>query len=170
MTMITNRVSANLSDNAQQTVIAAIATIRENLPFLVDLTSKERIALSKLGYRSQTFVRRASEVASQHSALLPQGFLEEMRRDADLYAILEPIQLAIDLLAKQIDDTRLQIGAEYYAAARTVYAISRTPFAEAPMRTAAQDLGKRFGRKVRTESVDEIVVPAKPPDPALNNF
>ncbi len=162
--MITNRVSTTLSENWQQTVLAAIATIRENLPFLVDLTNKERVTLPKLGDGSQAFVRRALEVATQHSALLPQGFLEEMHKDAELYAILEPIQLAIDLLAKQIDDTRLQIGAEYYAAARTVYATSKTPFAEAAMRTAAEDLGKRFGRRSRTESTEETTpTPAQPP-------
>jgi hypothetical protein len=47
---------------------------------------------------------------------------------------------------KQVDDTSLQIGAEAYAAARTVYAITKTRFAKAALRTAADDLGKRYGR------------------------
>ena len=47
------------------------------------------------------------------------------------------------------DDTVMQVGGEAFAAARTIYAVSKTPF-EAALRTAAEDLGKRFGRKTRT--------------------
>src|SRR3979411_344276 len=46
------------------------------------------------------------------------------------------------------DDTVMQVGGEAFAA-RTIYAVSKTPF-EAALRTAAEDLGKRFGRKTRT--------------------
>ena len=72
-----------------------------------------------------------------------------MRKDAQLLDTLSPIRLAIDLLQKQIDDTSVQVGAEAYAAARTVYAVTKTPYAGAILRTAADDLGKRFGRKSR---------------------
>jgi hypothetical protein len=54
-----------------------------------------------------------------------------MRKDAQLFETLAPIQLAVDQLQKQIDDTVMQVGGEAYAAARTIYAVSKTPFAEA---------------------------------------
>ena len=76
-----------------------------------------------------------------------------MRKDAQLLVGLSPIRLAIDLLQKQIDDTVVQLGAEAYAAARTVYAVTKTPYAGAILRTAAEDLGKRFGRKPRVAMV-----------------
>src|SRR5215471_4570403 len=136
--MITNRVSTTISPDAQQHVMAAIATIRENLPFLLDLSNIERASLPKLGDKSQAFASKAFELATQHLTLLSPSFLEEMRKDSDLFASLTPIRVAIDLLAKQIDDTTLQVGAEYFAAARTVYATSKTPFALAAMRTAAE--------------------------------
>ena len=81
------------------------------------------------------------DIALQHPELLPAGFLDEMRKDAQLLEGLSPIRLAIDLLQKQIDDTVIQLGAEAYAAARTVYAVTKTPYAGAILRTAAEDCG-----------------------------
>jgi hypothetical protein len=160
-TMITNRVSSTLSTADQDAVMAAIAVIREKLPFLIDLTNNERVSLSKLGAKRQAFTKMALEVAQQNSVLLPAEFLQEMRKDAQLLDALAPIRVAIDVLQKQIDDTVLQVGAETYAAARTVYTISKTPFAKAAMRDAAGDLSKRAGRRPR------IAAPVAEPDPAV---
>jgi hypothetical protein len=57
---------------------------------------------------------------------------------------LSPISLAIRLLAKKLDDTGIQVGAEAFAAARTVYAVTKAPFAKAVLRSAADELGKRW--------------------------
>jgi len=45
----------------------------------------------------------------------------------------------------------MQAGAEAYAAARTVYTATKTPFAKAAMRTASDELAKRYGRKKKAE-------------------
>jgi len=158
-----NRVSATLSKTDEEVVMTAVATIRQTLPFLIDLTTAERVEMPKLGPRTQIFVKRALEIGTQNSALLPVSFLEEMRKDARLFEALAPIQLAIDQLQKQIDDTVMQVGGEAYAAARTIYAVSKTPFAEAPLRAAAEDLGKRFGRKPRTAAPTEPPSSTPPP-------
>ena len=92
----------------------------------------------------------------------------ELREDAQLLRSLSPIRLAIDLLQKQIDDTALQVGAEAYAAARTVYAVTKTPYAGAILRTAADDMGKRFGRKPRSAAAEPA--PSTPaPAPGNHN-
>ena len=145
--MNANRVSATLQAVDQQDVLTALTTIRQKLPFLIDLTIDERVTIPKMGDKTRAFVKKAVEIALQHPDLLPAGFLDEMRKDAQLLDSLSPIRLAIDLLQKQVDDTTVQVGAEGYAAARTVYAVTKTPFAKAILRTAADDLGKRFGRK-----------------------
>ena len=88
-----------------------------------------------------------------------------MRKDAQLAETFAPIQLAVDQLQKQIDDTVMQVGGEAYAAVRIIYAVGKTPFAEAALRTAADDLGKRFGRKPRTPATAEPPLPT-PPAPA----
>ncbi|MEH2066303.1 MAG: hypothetical protein V7K50_29250 [Nostoc sp.] len=50
--VVENCLSANLSQTDRQVVMQAISTIREKLPFLIDLTTEERRSLSKLGDKS----------------------------------------------------------------------------------------------------------------------
>jgi hypothetical protein len=64
-----NRISATLSQADQQAVLSAINTIREKLPFLIDLTPEERRTLPRMGDRSRGFVSQALEVASHHLRL-----------------------------------------------------------------------------------------------------
>lgn len=47
--MADNRISVSLSQADREAVMKAIATIREKLPFLIDLTTQERRSLPKLG-------------------------------------------------------------------------------------------------------------------------
>src|SRR5437870_9625649 len=145
--MNTNRVSATLLTADQEAVMTALGVIRERLPFLIDLTTAERVILPKLGDKTQRFVRKAVDIALQHPELLPAGFLDEMRKDAQLLEGLSPIRLAIDLLQKQIDDTVVQLGAEAYAAARTVYAVTKTPYAGPISGTAPKNRAKRLAAR-----------------------
>lgn len=64
------------STKDQEVVMTAIATIRQTLPFLIDLTTAERVAIPKLGARTQAFVKKALDVGTQNSAMLPASFLE----------------------------------------------------------------------------------------------
>ena len=48
-----NRVSATLSTVERDAVLTAIADIKKNLAFLVDLTPEERRGLPKLGDKSR---------------------------------------------------------------------------------------------------------------------
>jgi len=79
--------------------------------------------MAKLGDKITAFVQKAAEIASQHADLFPVAFLDEMRKDAALLDTLSPITLAIDTVAKKLDDTTMQVGAEAYAAALTVYTV-----------------------------------------------
>jgi hypothetical protein len=51
------RISASLSQKDQEAVMEAMATIKEKLPFLIDLTANERKSLPKLGDKSRGFVK-----------------------------------------------------------------------------------------------------------------
>jgi len=166
--MITNRVSATLSTEDQEAVLTAIRTIEQKLPFLISLTTAERVQLAKLGDKSEAFVRKGLEVSSRASGLLSAEFLEELRRDTELWQSLLPIRTAIDHLQKKIDDTVTQVGAEAFAAARTVYAVTRTPFAEAGLKTATDDMAKRFSRRPRAIVEDAEPPASDPPAPPAN--
>ncbi|MEH2079796.1 MAG: hypothetical protein V7K89_07205 [Nostoc sp.] len=47
--MAVNRISASLAPADKEAVMQAIATIREKLPFLIDLTPEDRRTMLKMG-------------------------------------------------------------------------------------------------------------------------
>jgi hypothetical protein len=117
-----NRISASLSKADREAVMQAIATIREKLPFLIDLTTEERRTMLKMGDKSRAFVSKALEVGTQNPDFLPRAFnLEEMRRDVELYETLYSVLLSLTQLQELVDDTCIAAGSEAYTAALAIY-------------------------------------------------
>src|SRR2546429_4991943 len=143
-------VSASLTTEDIQEINAALETVTTKMPFLIDLTMQQRKTI-KVGDKTDGFTQDAMAIANQYPDLFPAGFLSEMRKDAQLLQQLSPIALAVDTLSKKLDDTTLQLSGECYAAARTVYNNTNNPFAKAQMRTAKENLGKRFNKKKKAD-------------------
>jgi hypothetical protein len=66
--MSNNRINAALSAEDKSDIMVAINTIKQKLPFLIDLSPDERRAMLKLGDKSLAFVNKALEVATQNSS------------------------------------------------------------------------------------------------------
>ena len=146
--MADNRIDASLSAADREAVQAAIATIREKLPFLIDLSPEERHTLPKMGDKSRAFVSKALEVATQNPGFLPRSFdLDGMRRDVDLLDALRPVALSLAQLQELVDDSLLELGSESYAAALVVYQYAKGSVAGEALDGAVDDLGRRFARK-----------------------
>jgi hypothetical protein len=142
------KVSAKLSPADREAVMQAITTIKEKLPFLVDLTTEERKSLPKLGDKSRAFVSKALEIAAQNPDFLPRSFdLNEMRRDIELFEALYPILLSLTQLQELVDDTSVAVGSEAYAAGLMVYNYAKASGKGAGIETMVDDLGRRFARK-----------------------
>ncbi len=147
--MTENSVNTMFSTNDQETVLAAIAEIRQKLPFLIGLTSDGRRGLSKLGEKSQAFVTKALNIAAQNPAILPASFkLEKMRSDWQLFHTLEPIRLAIGQLHNLVEDTTMATGSDAFAAARSVYTFIKVS-PGAAVGPGAGELAQRFARRTR---------------------
>ena len=149
--MSDNRISASLSQADRDAVMKAIATIREKLPFLVDLTTEERRSLPKMGDKSRAFVSKALEVATQNQDFLPRSFdLEEMRRDVEMFEALYPLLLALNQVQELMDDTYVAVGSEAYAAALLVYNYAKASGKGAGLDAVVDEMGRRFARKSRS--------------------
>ncbi len=143
-----NRVSAKLSQADKDAVLVAIKTIKDKLPFLIDLTTDERRALPKLGDKSRAFVVKALEVATQNPTFLPRSFdLEEMRTDVELFEEMYPILLGMAQLNELIEDTVTEVGSEAYAAALLVYNYAKAADVGSGLDGVVDEMGKRFARK-----------------------
>lgn len=154
--MSENRVSAVLKQEDADAVLEAIKTIKEKLPFLIDLSPEERKALPKMGDKTEAFVSKAAEVAKQNGDFLPRSFdVDEMTRDVTLYNGLRSIKLALAPLTELVDDTLLEVGSEAYASALVVYQYAKNAGQGAALDDVVDELGKRFARKAvpKTEPV-----------------
>jgi hypothetical protein len=145
-----NRISASLSQADQQAVLAAVNTIREKLPFLIDLSPDERRSLLRMGDKSRGFVTQAFEVATLNPDILPRSFdAAEMRKDVDLLSALSPIMAALSQLSELVEDTYMAVGSEAYASALLVYQFARAGGKGSALDGALDSLGQRFARKSR---------------------
>ncbi|MDM9582917.1 MULTISPECIES: hypothetical protein [unclassified Nostoc] len=148
--MADNKVSAKLSSADREAVMQAITTIREKLPFLIDLTTEERKALPKLGDKSRAFVSKALEIGTQNPDFLPRSFdLNDMRQDIELFEALYPILLSLTQLQELVDDTSVAVGSEAYAAGLMVYNYAKVSGKGAGLESMIDDLGRRFARKAK---------------------
>ncbi|MEH1943511.1 MAG: hypothetical protein V7L01_25285 [Nostoc sp.] len=146
--MAENRISASLSPADKEAVMQAIATIREKLPFLVDLTTEERRTMLKMGDKSRAFVSKALEVATQNPNFLPRSFdLEEMRRDLTLFETLYPVLLSLTQLQELVDDTCIASASEAYAAALAVYSYAKASGDVTGLDAVIDEMGRRFNRR-----------------------
>ena len=149
--MSTVTIKATLpSAEDQAAVKAAIASLKQKLPFLINLDSADRQSIPKTGGRVQPFIKEALDVAVQNPTVLPVAFdVNDMIRDMQLLTYLTSIQLTLRQLMRQLDDTVIQVGGQAYAAARTVYSSASSQFAGPELEVAANQLGRHFGRKPR---------------------
>ena len=146
-----NRVNAAISETDKQAVLAAIETIRQKLPFLIDLTPEQRRSLPKMGDKSRAFVGKALAVAQHNSNFLPRSFsVEEMERDVTLAEALQPILVSLTSLQEQLDDTYMEVGSEAYSAALVVYQYARTSGEGEALETLLDDMAQRFARKSKS--------------------
>ena len=158
-----NRVSASLSPADRQAVIDALDTVRQKLPFLVDLSPDERRALPRMGDKSRGFVAQALEVAEQNPDILPRSFdPAEMRKDVELLNALSPVLSALAQLNELVEDTHVAVGSEAYAAALLVYQYARAAGKGPALDSALDSLGQRFARKSRGTRADGGDTPAAP--------
>jgi hypothetical protein len=145
---IPNRVSAALSQEDQDALLNAVATIRQKLPFLLGLSPDERRTLPRLGDKSRAFVTKALEVATQNPDFLPRSFdIDEMRQDVRLFDAMYPLLLSLTQLQELLDDTTTVVGSEAYAAALLVYGYAKTSGRNTGLDAAVDDMSQRFARK-----------------------
>jgi hypothetical protein len=145
---------------AQITAIqSAIAALKTNLPFLVNLTKTERAALSKMGDATYSYVTKALDYAANNPLLVPSFTnLGEGRRDLNLYNDLRSIHQQLAQLVEGIDDTEMAAGIEAKEFADKFYAsVQQAALSNVPgAKVIADDLGTFYAKTT--------VVLAPPPD------
>ena len=142
--MSQNLVSAELSEEQQQAILASLQQIQA-LPFLIGLSNKEKQKLSKMGDKSRSFVDQALNVARQNPDILPSRFdLAEFERDVALFHALYPINTALSKLSELVDSTLIAVGSDAYNSALDIYAYAKMTGGVTGLEELRASLGNRF--------------------------
>nr|VFJ66852.1 MAG: hypothetical protein BECKFW1821C_GA0114237_101084 [Candidatus Kentron sp. FW] len=125
---------------------AAIGTILQKMPFLINLTVQERKSIAKAGLDSVSFIQNALAAAEDHPDILPKSSsTPEFKNDVELFTQLTELGALIDSLASQVDDTRLAVGGEAMREGTQVYDYVKTAAKTTPgLKPIADQLAERF--------------------------
>lgn len=108
-----NRISAVLTDADKTAILAAIATIKTKLPFLITLEAKERKSLRKMASKRQGYAKNTADGVKAFPNAMPASFpTAEYLKDVNLMATLSDVTPLIMGLASNLDDTMMQLGSE----------------------------------------------------------
>ena len=159
-TMPYQNITATLSPDDVQEIKAALQTIEQKLPFLINLTTEERRRLYKMGAKSLTFVNNSLTAAQSNRDILPASFdLDEFARDYQLAATLTDIFFGLQQLHEKVDDTLMAVSSEAMSSSLSVYDYVKTAAKKTPgLKTLAKQLGGRF-KSIRTKppKVDAVI-------------
>jgi len=130
LTKNTNNMS-NLTNNrlnitatpAQITAIkGALQTILTNLPFLIGLTTEERVVLPAIDINNKVFTEDAIMAGVNNTAMLPAFIsVPNMQTDMTLFSQLDEIIILMKQLLEKLEDTQLLAGSEAYTSALVLY-------------------------------------------------
>jgi hypothetical protein len=140
-------INAVLDDAELRTYIQTINRIKESMPYLVNLTPKERQA-GKAGQNKLAFVKAAYDYATNNGGLLPNALnMLDWANDILLLEQLTQLLQSINILQEALNDTTLALRIESQTTAFQFYgyakigASSQMPGAD----VIVDDLKKKLG-------------------------
>ncbi len=157
-------ISADLSTTDLNEIKAALATIQQKMPFLVNLTTEERRRLYKMGDKSLAFVSNSLTAAQANPDILPASFdTAELARDYQLATVLSELRLNLRQMTEKVDDTLLAVGSEAMTSSLSVYDYVKAAAKRQPgLKAVAAQLGERFkSMRQKAEKVD-VMAEARP--------
>ncbi len=139
-------INAQVTAADVQAVKDSVAAIRAKLPFIVSLTPEERQAIFKTGSGSLAFVQNSLQAAKNNPGILPGNFnTAGFESDVNLFGVLTELNMIMEQLQSQVDDTRLAVGGEAMTGATTVYNFVKAAAKTTPgLKPVADQLGERF--------------------------
>jgi hypothetical protein len=154
-------IDASIDDQARTTVFSSITQIEASLPFLINLTAQERVALPKMGDATQSFVSKALEIATNNPQFVPPYVnVPAMKQDYDLAVRLQGIEMQLASLYEKVSDTNLAAGSEAYVMGLTLYnSLKAASKVNVPgAKALAAELAERFAQA--TDTTDTSPSPA----------
>ena len=117
-----NRLNLTATPVQITAVKTALQAANTNLPFLIGLTTEERVALPTINVNNKAFTEDAINAGVNNASLLPSYVsVANMQNDLTLFSQLDEIIILTKQLLEKLEDTQLLAGSEAYTSALTVY-------------------------------------------------
>jgi len=128
-------------------ILAAIATLKQKLPFVIGLTNEQRQRMLKLGDKTAAFEEKsATYMANRPDLIPPYVDMIELAKDRAARAQVAVIKRALAEITQSVDDTDMQLAHEILLPDMSFYhnvqlsAHNKVPGAQA----IYDDLAERF--------------------------
>ena len=108
-----NRLNITATAVQLTAVKTALQAVTTNLPFLIGLTTEERIALPAINVSNKAFTEDAINAAVNNASLIPSYVsVASMQNDLTLFTQLDEVILLVKQLLEKLEDTQLLAGSE----------------------------------------------------------
>ncbi|CAG1020128.1 hypothetical protein MTYM_00076 [Methylococcales bacterium] len=125
--MSENRIDLDVTQEQVDTILAALKTVEETIPGLIELTPDQRKGMARYSDKDLGFILKALSIAEQHPEILPPSFkLDEMRRDVDALQKLSTLFQALTRVTGIVGDSRYAAATESQGHGRSIYQFVKT--------------------------------------------
>ena len=110
------------SEKAKEHVLEHIKSIKELMPFLINLSGEQRRRKAEMSERRRPFAQKALEYAKNEPKPVPRSIdLQKMGLDLDIFLKLRQVQREIRKLDEMVSDTIALKGSDAYSTACKIY-------------------------------------------------
>lgn len=150
--MSQNLINLVLTDEQIATARAALDQLETALSGLISLSAEERRSLTRMGPKSEAFVRQTLSVLDQNPQVVPPS-VDVGGARVDLAALerLRPMLDRLERLAERGQDTETALGSDLMNVALEGYAILRVAGRNQGLDSLRKELSTRFSRTRRAE-------------------
>ena len=149
--MTQNLIDLNLSAESLAAIDAALATLETELAPLLGLEPDLRRDLTKMGAKSEAFVRQSTVAFAENPGVLPRNFdLEGFQRDLATLDALRPRLQRIKRLQERMAGAEVALGSDLMNAALEGYAVLKVSGRGEGMEALKRLLSQRFSRTARS--------------------
>jgi hypothetical protein len=154
--MSQNLISLQLTEQDLTTLNALVGDIESRLTGLVSLDNASRRQLTKMGDKSEAFVRQTLLVLAQNPEIVPPALgLAEAQADLRALDQLRPLLARLQRLTERVADSEMALGSDLMSVALESYGLLKVSGRNKGLEGLSDALSARFAR-----SAKKVVEPA----------
>jgi hypothetical protein len=149
-----NLLSLELTDAQLSTIDQALGAVEGALDSLVALDNTTRRQITKMGDKSEAFVRQTLMVLAQNPDVVPPALgLSEAQADLRALDRLRPVLARLQRLHERAADSEMALGSDLMNVALEGYGLLKVSGRNRGLEAASEAIGARFARGPRRNAM-----------------